>query len=410
MSSTKRLYWNDAALLEFDAAVIRVTELGGRPALVLDQTAFYPESGGQLADRGTLRWADGQAALSDCQEVDGELVHVLELPTGASPPTPGARVCVSIDRARRRDHMAQHTGQHLLSRALLDVAGAQTISSRLGEDVCTIDTPEAKLSDQALLAVQERVMEVVLEDRPIHVRWPTPEELPKLALRREPKVSQDVRVIEVEGFDLSPCGGTHCSSTGQVGLVKVVGVERYKGGLRLTFLCGLRAFRDYVTKDQLVSALSRDFSSGLQELPAAIARLRSDVATQAKASTGVLVRLAALVAQQVVGGAARVGDVTWGQAWFDGEPIEYLRAVASEICRSPQAVALIFGRCPEGVRVVLERGAGVVGFEAGATMKRLAAATGGRGGGRPDRAEGLLPPGPALSAAVESERRALGGT
>jgi alanyl-tRNA synthetase len=407
MAATPRLYWTDSLLFRFEARVVAHARLGGAAAVELSQTAFYPEVGGQLGDRGRASWDGGGADIVDAQEDGDRVLHVLA-PDAPVPPV-GARVRVEVDEARRRDHMSQHTGQHLLSRALLDRAGAPTVSSRLGESACTVDVAREAIPEDELAEAEALVNRVVLEDRPVRALMPSPEELARLPLRREPKVKGEVRVIEVEGFDFSPCGGTHVSRTGQVGTVHVHAVERYKGGLRLSFNCGLRAARELAEKDRILSSLAREFSTGFEGVAGAVARLKADNLALFRAAGALRERLAALHARDLLQGAPRVGTppLAFAAVRFDGETIEFLRALSAALATERDAVAIVWGASAEGVRVLAARGAGAGRFDAGAALRRIASAAGGRGGGRADRAEGVLPAGSDPQAAVERERRLL---
>jgi alanyl-tRNA synthetase len=406
---TKRLYWDDPLLLAATAPVAEVRTVDGVPALVFAETIAYPEAGGQLADRGEASWDGGRATLRDVRDEDGGAVlHLLDLPPGVAPPAPGTPVELRIDEATRRDHMAQHTGQHLLSRALLNVAGAETVSSRLGETHCTVDLKLPALADEAVAAAEREVNRVVLEDRPIRSLRPTPEELARLPLRREPKVQEDVRVIEVEGYDLSPCGGTHCRRTGEVGPIHVLAVERVRGGVRLVFQVGLRAVLDYAAKDRIVSGLAREFTCGIPEVPTAVARLRTELAAAHREAAALRERLAGLVARELLAGAPPSAAGLRVVAAVVREPVEYARALAAAIAAEPTAVALVAAAGPDAIRLVVQRGAAATDFDAGAALRRIAAGCGGRGGGRPDRAEGQVPAAADVGAAFAAECRALG--
>lgn len=394
---TPRLYWDDPLLLSFETQVVDTGMRGDRPALVLRESAFYPEAGGQLADRGEVRWERGGAQVLDAQEDEaGRILHLL--PPGTELPAVGEAVRISIEEDRRRAHMSLHTGQHLLSRAILDVAGAATISSRLGETICTIDTPVEKLSDEALADAEALVARVVLEDRPIRAWIPGAAELARLPLRRDPKVAEEIRVVDVDGFDVSPCGGTHCLRTGQVGAVRIVGIERYKGGLRLSFHTGLRTLRDAAAKDRILRDLSGSLTCGIDELSGVVAKLRSDLKEERTAASSLRERLARYVADELLATAEKRGAVRWVFASLPDEPIESLRAIASRIAETPDAVAVLASPAAAGVRLIVQRGGGA-GIDAGATLRAIAQAAGGRGGGRPDRAEGQLPAGADLAAA-----------
>lgn len=395
---TPRLYWDDPLLLAFESTVVDHTAHEGKPALVLRETAFYAEAGGQLADHGEAQWAGGSARIVDAHEDEGgRVLHVLE--TDAPLPPPGAPVRIRIDEDRRRAHMSQHTGQHMLSRALLDVAGAATVSSRLGESVCTVDVDAERLTDEQLENAEALVARVVLEDRPVRAFVPTREELAALPLRRDPKVSENVRIIDVDGFDLSPCGGTHVTRTGQVGAVRILGTERYKGGTRVTFATGLRALRDAARKDRVLRELSSGLTCGIDELPHVVARMVADRREEQRATTALRERLARYVADELLASAQPKAGARWVMASLPGEPVESLRAIGSRIAESPDAVAILASPAAEGTRVLVQRGA-QAGVDAGATLRRIAQAAGGKGGGRPDRAEGQLPAGVDVAAVL----------
>ncbi len=381
-SGTPRLYHQDPLLLEFDATVVAHGRFGDRPSVVLDRSAFYPEAGGQLGDHGSL----GDVAVVDVQVDDEGVVHHL---IEGAPPAVGAAVRGSIDRARRRLHMALHTGQHMLSRALLDEAGAETVSSRLGSTACTIDVNLASLDEAAVARAEELVQRVIEDDLPVRAYFPTPEELARLPLRRAPKVTENVRVVDVGGFDVSPCGGTHCTSTAQVGLATITNLERYKGKMRVTFLAGRVARREVTARSRSLAELARGFSCGPLDVRAGVERLRADL-QGAQASLGdARARWAELYGQRLVAEAAARGEARVACV-LEGEPVETLRALGSQVTAAPGVVAMLASRSGEGMQVLVARGEGSA-FDCGAWLKRAAAEHGGRGGGRADRAEGRLP-------------------
>ncbi|MCW5808059.1 MAG: alanyl-tRNA editing protein, partial [Deltaproteobacteria bacterium] len=259
---TKRLYHDDSYLRTFDAEVAAIAAWKDRTAVILDRTAFYPEAGGQLGDRGTL----GGVAVVDTQETDAGILHVLD---GAVPAV-GARVTGAIDWARRRQHMAQHTAQHLLSGALLDRAQAPTQSARLGETALTIDVARDRIPEADLAAAEDLANDLVDDDLPIRAWFPSPAELAELKLRRDPKVDADIRVVAIGDFDFSPCGGTHCARTSQLGAVRITNHERYKGMTRVTFVAARRGRADLFARDHALRQLATAFSCGPAEVPAAV--------------------------------------------------------------------------------------------------------------------------------------------
>ncbi len=380
--ATTRLHYEDPTLLEFDAEVVALSRFGDRPSVILDRSAFYPESGGQLGDVGSL----GDVAVIDVQVDDAGVVHHL---IDRASIAVGATVRGRVDRARRRLHMALHTGQHMLSRALLDEAGAETVSSRLGSTACTIDVHLASLDEGAVARAEDLVNRVIEDDVAVRQYFPTPEELAKLPLRRAPKVTENVRVVDVGGFDVSPCGGTHCTRSAQVGVVTITGVERYKGKGRVTFLAGRVAQRELSARSKSLAELARSFSCGPLETRAGVERLRGDL-QRARESLGLArEQWAALYGQRLVAEAAARGEPRV-VCLLEGDTIETLRALASAVSAVPGTVAMLASSTAEGLLITLARGEGSA-FDCGAWLKRVAAAHGGRGGGRPDRAEGRLP-------------------
>jgi alanyl-tRNA synthetase len=379
---TPRLYFDDPGLLTFDARVIAHAAWQGTPSVVLDRTAFYPEAGGQMADHGVLHGL----RVRDVQVDDHGIVHhVVE---GALPAI-GTEVRGEIDAPRRRIHRALHTGQHMLSRALVDVARADTVSSRLGESVCTIDVDRDALDEGAVARAEALVNAVIDDDVAVRAWFPSPEELRSLPLRRAPKVSENVRVVDVKGFDVSPCGGTHCTSTAQIGLVKITGLERYKGKMRVMFSAGRRAREELGAQFDLLRGLARDLTCGPADVRAGLEKLRREL-TEARESLGQARAQLAEQAASSLWNASRAAGSNHVVAQFDEGGAEFLRIAGSRITAHADAVAFLAARAPDGTAILVARGAGST-FDCGAFVKRATAACGGRGGGRADRAEGRIP-------------------
>lgn len=378
MSETVKLFHDDPLLLCFRARVVGHGRSGSAPSVILDRTAFYPEAGGQMADHGAL----GGLPVTDVQIDDAGLIHhVLAGPL----PDLGVELDGAVERARRRVHMALHTGQHMLSRALVDEARADTVSSRLGETACTIDVDRADLPEGELARAEALANAVIDDDAPIRSYFPEPDELARLPLRRPPKVTDHVRVVAIGAFDVSPCGGTHCLRTAQVGFVRVTGVERYKGKTRVTFVSGRRAREELAGQAAALVKLGRDFSCAPTDVPAAIAKLRSDLQDAREALGAARARLVNRLADELL--CAPTPEVA---AFLDDGDLESLRILAKRITDGAGRVALLAASTPAGIQILAARGIGI-GFDCGAFVKRVAAAHGGRGGGGPDRAEGRIP-------------------
>jgi alanyl-tRNA synthetase len=265
------------------------------------------------------------------------------------------------------------------------------VSARLGETACTIDTDVAALAESLIAKAVDLSNSVVDDDVTVRAFFPDPEELARLPLRRAPKVTDAVRVVTVGDFDVTPCGGTHVTSSAQIGFVHVTGVERYKGGTRITFASGRRAREQLAADSGLLRALSRDFSCGPSEVSAAVEKLRRELGTSREKLGLLRAEIAERAADALLERARETGDPRMIAA-IDDANVELLRAIGTRLSALPNGVALLAGRTEDGTQVLAVRGEGS-SFDCGAFVKRVAAASGGRGGGRPERAEGRLPPG-----------------
>lgn len=378
---TLRLEQQDPWLRRFESEVLAIEG----DEVMLRESAFYPESGGQKADTGTLRFDGVEVRVTDVQIADGVVRHRIEGSVAV-----GVRVEGTIDAPRRREHMALHTGQHMLSRALFDL-GARTLSSRLGAEA-TIDLDVA-LTEEQLRAAEARVQAAVDEDREVRVHYPSDEELASMSLRRTVKVDEDVRVVEVEGFDWTPCGGTHCTRTGQVGVMRILEWQRKKGGQRVTFACGPRARRILVERSETLEALASRFTCGPLDVTAAVDKLER-VTREAREGLGLMRAAWVAATLRETGSERRVVRV------FEGIDADAVRSLAAALTESGDRLCVLGARGPDAVHVIVARGP-QSDVHAGQLLRALAEATGGRGGGRPERAEGRLPADADLEAAVE---------
>ena len=386
---TLRLDLADPSLLRFDAEVVAVRVLGGRPAVVLDRTAFYPEGGGQPADRGRL----GGVLVVDVQEVDGEVLHALE---GEAP---AGRVTGEVDAARRRDHVQQHHGQHLLSAAFEKVAGARTVSFHLGQESCTIDLdqPIAAVGPERLRAAEALANELVFRDLPVTVREFSPAELARLPLRKEPARGSRVVVIApdpvADGFDpsaildASPCGGTHPPRTGAVGAIAVLRAQKWGAGTRVEFVCGGRVVAALAEATHRLQESAGAFRCAPAELPAVAARVAGEAADRRKELEHLLAAAAEVEAERLIAAAGPgpsavratlTPPVSGAAAWA--------RLVA-QAAAGHGRVALL-GAVEDGrayLAFARPRGPGV---NMGELLRAAAAQLGGKGGGSAELAQG----------------------
>ncbi len=385
--TTERLYYDDSRLLRFDAEVIGHATHEGQPSVLLDRSAFYPEAGGQMADHGELCWGDMRRPVIDVQQdAEGRVHHLLG--GEALLPAVGDRLQGTIDKTRRLTHMALHTGQHMLSRALQLECGADTVSSRLGENECNIDVDKEALSDGLLGKAEALVNSVIDDDVMVRAFFPTNAELARLELRRTIKVADNVRVVQVGDFDNTPCGGTHCTSSAQVGLVRIVRTERVKGRLRVLFTAGPRARGQLFGEQDALYRLARSFTCGPLEVEDAVERLRAERKELNKELGVTRGRLAEGTADELLRDAEQRGEKVIVAA-FEGADATFLKVVAERLTRGPRA-ALLAAPSDDGTFVMLARGEGS-DVDCGALLKAAAQATGGKGGGKPALAQGRLP-------------------
>src|SRR5262245_14817422 len=391
---TVRLYYADPYLREFDARIERLESRGGRTVVTLDRTAFYPTSGGQPFDTGTL----GPFRIVEVgDEDDGTVAHVVEPEPEPEPrtqnrnseprtsnPEPGTVVHGAVDWPRRFDHMQQHTGQHVLSAAFERLFKIRTVSFHLGSDVSTIDLGREALPDEIGAAEQE-ANRVVWEDRPVSIRFASAEEAATLPLRKEPARGGLLRLIEVADFDLSACGGTHVARTGAIGVIAVSRWERFKGGQRLEFVCGGRALRAFRVLRDAVTASSRLLSALPEELPAAIERLQLDAKEQKRTLSAQQLELARYRAEEIAAGAEPTAAGQLVVRVLDADA-NALKAMAAAIASRPGFVVALFSSSSPTLAVIA-RSEGV-NVSAQQILAALVARFGGRGGGRPELAQG----------------------
>ncbi len=272
---TERLYYTDAYQTTFSATVCAITQIEGRTAIVLDRTGFYPTSGGQPYDTGQLGAFTVTDVIADTVG-QSQVYHVVaEEP---SPTLVGQTIEGKIDWPRRYDHMQQHTGQHLLSQLFYQHVGAETVAVHFGATEATLDLAVTELTTAQLEAVEVTANQLVYQAIPILAYVVEENALATIPLRRPPKVQGQIRIVEIERFDYSACGGTHCRTTAEIGPIKLTKSERRRGQVRITFLCGSRAYQDYAAKHHLLTAAALLFSNEISQVPALIERTLDAIA------------------------------------------------------------------------------------------------------------------------------------
>ena len=376
---TERIYYTDPYATEFDATIVRIDPVADNPAhrgVVLDRTAFYPTSGGQPFDTGTL----GDVRVLEVEDADdGEVVHIVEGDVG-----PGV-VHGRIDWDRRFEHMQQHTGQHVLSAAFDRVLKVPTVSFHLGSASSSIDLAREVTAAEIARAERE-ANRIVWEDRPVSIRFADAAEIATLGLRKESKREGVLRLIDVENFDVSACGGTHVARTGAIGMIAVAGAERFKGATRLEFLCGGRALTGYHALRDSVAGSVRLLSVLPGELPSAIERAQAEARELRGQTKDLHARLAGHEAAALIARAEPAGPASAVVAALAGWDANGLKNIAATIAARPGHVAVLIST-PTPAAVVVARAPDVT-IDASATLKKLTAQFGGKGGGRPEFAQG----------------------
>ena len=381
---TQKLFWQNPCLKNFTSQVSAMHQHADSFAIQLSQTVFYPEGGGQPCDHG---WINGLPVFK-VEEGEGEtLWHWLK---GKSAFTVGEVVSGELDVARRLEMTQQHTGQHILSQAAFQLFGAETKGFRITDDVTQIDlTLEADHAavPDALRRAEDLANQIVFENRAIRTHELTPDEAAKLPLRKESFITDCVRVVEIEDFDWSPCGGTHAQRTGEVGLIAIRNWERAKQMVRVEFVCGVRALRDYREANQITRELGRSFTVGRSEIQSAVARVQEESKhwqRRARALAQVAAQVEATALWEATGEQSGLRVVSHT---FTDRDFEEAKLIAHRLVANPQTVALLAVVENGAARLVFARSSDVA-TDMNALMKVACERLQGRGGGKPDFAQG----------------------
>jgi len=376
MQTTERLYYRDCYLREFEAEVLATEPDGKAFRVYLDRSAFYPDSGGQPGDHGTI------AGIPVLEVIDeGERVaHIMERPPG------GRRVSAQIDWARRFDHMQQHTGQHILSAAFEQIDNYGTVSFHLGSATSTIDLDSDRLGRRQLEEAEELANRVIFEDREVHILFKSGAEASQMSLRKPTEREGEVRVIEIPEFDLSACGGTHVSRTGAVGAVLVRKFERLKGLTRVEFVCGRRALAAARNDFEVLSDAARLFSGAAENLPTLITKQSDELKAALKAREKLIKRIAEYSAVELHAAAPEVKGRKIVRRIYAGEDAEEAKAIAHALARQPATVTLL-GVQGKPAALIFAQAAGGAS-DMGRILKQTVAQVGGKGGGARDFAQG----------------------
>ncbi len=383
---THRSYYTDSYTTQFDATLLALSEHEGRPALLLDQSYFYPTSGGQAHDLGTINeWPIVDVVVGE----GGQIYHILaalpdDLSDGSTLPK---AVLGTINWARRYDHMQQHSGQHLLSQLFYRLLGMETVSVHFGEDESTLDLDAATVTPEQLTQVEQAANDMIYAALPISTYFVNETELASVPLRRPPKVKGEIRIVEIQEVDYSACGGTHVQTTGEIGPIKVVRQERRRGQTRVTFLCGKRAVADYIHKHELLTQAAAIYSTDIAQVPELLARGQEQVKTLQRQVDELTTQLLGYEVEGVAATAVTIGDTqVVVQKWAD-RSVDAVKTLANLLQARPNMIALLATTAGSNATVIFARSPDVT-IHMGNLLRDALKAFGGSGGGRPEFAQG----------------------
>jgi alanyl-tRNA synthetase len=380
---TNRLYYDDSYTTDFDAQVVEKMEVKGQQAVILDRSYFYPAGGGQPSDLGWINEVPVIDVFSRME--DRAVVHVLngKLDQG--------NIAGRIDWARRFDIMQQHTGQHILTRAFIEAVGADTVAFHLGDESVTIDLNVSSLETEMMDRAEDLANQIVIANGAVTARFITQEEFDSMKVRTrkipDHAASEGLRIVDVEGFDITTCGGTHVARTGEIGLIKITKLERSGQETRVEFKCGGRALRDYRVKTAVSNRLVAELTVGQAELDQAVMRLKGDLRESRTSLKDAQSRLVEYEAHNLLSTvAANNGIRLICNAYEDRDPGE-IRAIVSRIVEEPDVIAVI-GLSGDKAQVITARSANLPHNMNDALKRALDALGTGKGGGRPEFAQG----------------------
>jgi alanyl-tRNA synthetase len=409
---TDRLYYTDSFLHEFEARVLSVAGEAGRVAVTLDRSAFYPASGGQVFDTG---WLEVRPAASGAtrlrvnevgeDEKTGEVLHIVE--GDAAVFEIGTQVRGMIDAERRRNHIQQHSGQHVLSAAFEKLYGLATVSFHMGDESCTIDLATDSVGAKQLRAAEKLANEVIAEDRSVQIRFATPDEARAMGIRKIPPAEREkLRLIDVADFDLNACGGTHVRSTGQIGAILLRKTEKVKQGVRVEFVCGLRAVSTARRDFETLTEAAVLFSTHISEVPQQIRKWQDESKSAQKAQHRLLEEVAELQTGRMLLSAKQRGDCKLVAQYFAGRDLGFIKMLAQKLTKNTGVIALLACGGAQPALVFAQTPGSA--HDMGALMTKTVQALGTRGGGNRDMAQGGAPDGESAERALTEAASAIG--
>jgi len=369
---TKRLYLESPYKVEFEAQVVEKMIWEQKPALILDQTCFYPESGGQPCDKGMINGIEVIKVLED----EARIIHLLAEDISS------AKVTGKVEWQIRFDHMQQHSGQHILSQSFHEFLGAETLSFHLGEAISSVEMDLRKISEEEVENVERRANEIVFQDREIKCYFIPEEKIESVPLRRPPKKKGLIRVVEVSDFDFSACGGTHVRRAGEIGLIKILKLERIRNNIRFEFICGKRTLEDYLWKNRILRELSTRFTVNEGEILSSVEKLSSDLKSQKRKGKKMQEKIAQYEAQEII---QETKERIIKELFVDKTP-EEVRFLALNIIRKGDFVVLFGLKGEERGHLILACSENI-NIDMREIVPLVSPLIKGKGGGRPSLVE-----------------------
>lgn len=373
---TERLYYNNPYLKEFRANILEVLPYEGKYGIILDKTAFYPEGGGQPCDTGYLN----DASISEVIEKDGKLLHIVDTLIEEK------EVRGLVNWERRFDLMQQHTGQHILSACFEKLLNGSTDSFHLGKDIVSIEINISDFTADDADHLENMANDIIYSNLPVAARIVDDEELKRLPLRKMPKVTENIRIVEVKDFDYSPCGGTHVSTTGEVGMIKIKSWEKCKGGFRFTFVCGGRALKDYSFQNSVIRALGEKLSARDIDIVESVNKLINDCKQYEKQLAAVTQELIKYEAEGIIKECPEISGIRLVNRVLDGRSINEAKLLAQHLTQVPNTIVLLACR-NENIQVIFTRSENLT-IDMNSIFKAVLPIIKGKGGGNARTAQG----------------------
>ncbi|WP_339786068.1 alanyl-tRNA editing protein [Paenibacillus sp. FSL R7-0313] len=362
---TQKIYYDSAYTREWHTTITGKVDKEDGVYVTLAETAFYPHGGGQPCDLGQI----GGIAVLDVNIEDGEVWHKLER-------TPEQNeVHCELDWERRFDHMQQHTGQHLLSAITLKLAEAMTLSFHLGTEYDTIDVAAPELGANQLTAIEQEVNRQIYRNARINTSWVTAAEAAQLPLVKQPTVTEDIRIVEIEGVEYNACGGTHVSATGEIGIIKLLKIEKVKGGTRIYFKCGTRALNEFTSTQNVLNSIMVKLKTSKDELLERIEKMELEQKQLQTELNAVKTTNDAYYAEELL--AARQGLVI--AQVFENKSLKDMQSLATKLTADHEGLVL-FASISEA-KVVLAQNGQPPEWACGPFFKGNLGAYNGKGGG-----------------------------